>query len=51
MTDHLPPAEPTTSAALRPRLFSGYAIAVIKGWNVLNSSLRIQIPETPAPGF
>lgn len=29
----------------------GYAIAVIKGWNVLNISLRNQIPETPAPGF
>jgi AhpD family alkylhydroperoxidase len=29
----------------------GYAIAVIKGWNVLNVSLRNQIPETPAPGF
>jgi AhpD family alkylhydroperoxidase len=29
----------------------GYAIAVIKGWNVLNLSLRNQIPETPAPGF
>ncbi len=28
-----------------------YAIAVIKGWNVLNISLRNQIPETPAPGF
>jgi AhpD family alkylhydroperoxidase len=29
----------------------GYAIAVIKGWNVLNISLRNQIPEVPAPGF
>jgi AhpD family alkylhydroperoxidase len=29
----------------------GYAIAVIKGWNVLNISLRNQIPEQPAPGF
>ncbi|MES2016380.1 MAG: carboxymuconolactone decarboxylase family protein [Pseudomonadota bacterium] len=29
----------------------GYAIAVIKGWNVMNISLRNQIPETPAPGF
>ena len=28
-----------------------YAIAVIKGWNVLNISLRNQIPEVPAPGF
>jgi AhpD family alkylhydroperoxidase len=28
-----------------------FAIAVIKGWNVLNVSLRNQIPETPAPGF
>lgn len=29
----------------------GYAIAVIKGWNLLNLSLRNQIPEVPAPGF
>jgi AhpD family alkylhydroperoxidase len=29
----------------------GYAIAVIKGWNVLNISLRNPIPENPAPGF
>ena len=29
----------------------GYAIAVIKGWNMLNLSLRNQIPEVPAPGF
>jgi len=28
-----------------------YAIAVIKGWNVINLSLRNQIPEVPAPGF
>jgi alkylhydroperoxidase family enzyme len=28
-----------------------YAIAVIKGWNVLNISLRNPIPEVPAPGF
>lgn len=28
-----------------------YAIAVIKGWNLLNVSLRNPIPETPAPGF
>lgn len=29
----------------------GYAIAVIRGWNVLNVSLRNPIPEVPAPGF
>lgn len=29
----------------------GYAVAVIKGWNVLNISLRNPIPEKPAPGF
>jgi AhpD family alkylhydroperoxidase len=29
----------------------GYAISVIKGWNLLNLSLRNQIPEVPAPGF
>jgi AhpD family alkylhydroperoxidase len=29
----------------------GYGIAVIKGWNTLNISLRNQIPEVPAPGF
>jgi AhpD family alkylhydroperoxidase len=29
----------------------GYAIAVIRGWNMMNISLRNQIPETPAPGF
>lgn len=28
-----------------------YAIAVIKGWNLLNVSLRNPIPEMPAPGF
>ena len=28
-----------------------YAIAAIRGWNVLNLSLRNQIPEQPAPGF
>jgi AhpD family alkylhydroperoxidase len=28
-----------------------YAIAVIKGWNLLNISLRNPIPEKPAPGF
>lgn len=29
----------------------GYAIAVIRGWNTLNISMRNQIPEVPAPGF
>ncbi|MDQ2823729.1 MAG: carboxymuconolactone decarboxylase family protein [Pseudomonadota bacterium] len=29
----------------------GYVIAVIKGWNLLNISLRCQILEVPAPGF
>lgn len=29
----------------------GYVIAAIKGWNLLNISLRCQIPEVPAPGF
>jgi AhpD family alkylhydroperoxidase len=29
----------------------GYAISVIKGWNLLNLSLRNQVPEVPAPGF
>jgi len=28
-----------------------YAIAAIKGWNMMNLSLRNQIPENPAPGF
>lgn len=28
-----------------------YTIAVIKGWNVINLSLRNQVPEVPAPGF
>lgn len=28
-----------------------YAIAAIRGWNMLNISLRNQIPEQPAPGF
>ncbi|SMP62540.1 carboxymuconolactone decarboxylase family protein [Noviherbaspirillum suwonense] len=28
-----------------------YGIAAIRGWNVLNLSLRNQIPEQPAPGF
>jgi AhpD family alkylhydroperoxidase len=29
----------------------GYAISAIKGWNLLNLSLRNQIPEVPAPGL
>src|SRR5450830_1908231 len=28
-----------------------YGIAAIRGWNVLNLSLRNQIPQQPAPGF
>ncbi|MEC5160444.1 AhpD family alkylhydroperoxidase [Janthinobacterium sp. CG_23.3] len=28
-----------------------YAVAAIKGWNLINLSLRNQIPEVPAPGF
>lgn len=28
-----------------------YAIAAIRGWNVINASLHNLIPETPAPGF
>lgn len=28
-----------------------YTVAVIKGWNVINLSLRNQVPEVPAPGF
>ena len=28
-----------------------YGIAAIRGWNVLNLSLRNQIPVQPAPGF
>ena len=28
-----------------------YAVAAIKGWNVINLSLRNQIPEVPAPGY
>jgi hypothetical protein len=28
-----------------------YAVAAIKGWNLLNLSLRNQIPAVPAPGF
>ena len=29
----------------------GYVFSAIKGWNLLNISLRCQIPEVPAPGF
>jgi AhpD family alkylhydroperoxidase len=29
----------------------GYAISAIVGWNLINLSLRNQIPEVPAPGF
>ncbi len=29
----------------------GYAISIIKGWNMLNLSLRNQIPEVPPPGM
>ena len=29
----------------------GYTIAAIRGWNVINLSLRNQIPEHPAPGM
>jgi AhpD family alkylhydroperoxidase len=28
-----------------------YTVAAIRGWNLLNLSLRSQIPEVPAPGF
>lgn len=28
-----------------------YAVAAIRAWNVINLSLRNQIPEVPAPGF
>jgi len=28
-----------------------YTIAAIKAWNLINASLRNQIPEVPAPGF
>ncbi len=28
-----------------------YAVAAIKSWNVINLSLRNQIPQVPAPGF
>jgi AhpD family alkylhydroperoxidase len=28
-----------------------YAVAVIRGWNMLNLGLRSQIPEVPAPGY
>lgn len=29
----------------------GYAVAAIKGWNMLNLSLRNPVPEVPAPGM
>jgi AhpD family alkylhydroperoxidase len=29
----------------------GYAISAIRGWNMLNLSLRMQIPEVPPPGM
>ncbi len=29
----------------------GFAIAVIRGWNVMNVALRNPIPEIPAPGM
>jgi AhpD family alkylhydroperoxidase len=29
----------------------GYAVAAIKGWNMMNLSLRTPIPEVPAPGM
>lgn len=29
----------------------GYAVAVIKGWNMMNLSLRVAIPDVPAPGM
>ncbi|HEY8608310.1 MAG TPA: carboxymuconolactone decarboxylase family protein [Noviherbaspirillum sp.] len=29
----------------------GYAVAAIKGWNMLNRALRVPIPEVPAPGM
>jgi len=29
----------------------GYTVAAIKGWNMLNRSLRLSIPEVPAPGM
>ena len=28
-----------------------YAVAAIKGWNMMNLSLRNQIPQNPPPGF
>ena len=28
-----------------------YTVAAIKGWNLMNLSLRNQIPQNPAPGF
>lgn len=29
----------------------GYVVAAIKSWNMLNRSLRVPIPEVPAPGM
>lgn len=29
----------------------GYAVVAIKGWNMMNLSLRVPIPEVPAPGM
>lgn len=29
----------------------GYAVAAIKGWNMMNLCLRVSIPEVPAPGM
>jgi AhpD family alkylhydroperoxidase len=29
----------------------GYAVATIRGWNMMNLALRNQIPEVPAPGY
>jgi AhpD family alkylhydroperoxidase len=29
----------------------GYAVAAIRGWNMLNVSLHTQIPEVPPPGM
>ncbi|HVL76370.1 MAG TPA: carboxymuconolactone decarboxylase family protein [Noviherbaspirillum sp.] len=29
----------------------GYAVAAIKGWNMMNRSLQNPIPEVPAPGM
>ena len=57
MNDHSSQDQLQTFAALREHFNEtetaelGYAISVIKGWNLLNLSLRNQIPEVPAPGF